>query len=354
VIASLVVLALVAGDVALRIDPQIATWVELDTNAKRVPTGALDDDGTLDPGKQQNAVVGDGLTRAEGSISAEARRESFTLKSDSAAGLKLFFTQASERMGVIQSRASLFGSDLPFGFFTQMSALGKARGQLSGARTYGVARGDATLGHALPFGFAARGGVMGETFHAFDNPLFSFTAGALVAGASWVPTNAERFDLNVEVGARGYPFSSREPGNNDVSERRRDGVLLSSLSFTSARSVFLAAGYTLLRNSSNARAESYTRHRLSAIVGFRLPEQITCSAQGALQLTQYDDGVSLGQRYFLGDDEESQNVLDVQISRPLLGGLYIEARASFMGNELAVEGARFSRQTAGIGLRAEL
>ena len=56
----------------------------------------------------------------------------------------------------------------------------------------------------------------------------------------------------------------------------------------------------------------------------------------------------------MGDDEESQNVLEVQLARPILGGVSIEARASFMGNELAAEGARFARQTAAIGLRAEL
>ena len=48
------------------------------------------------------------------------------------------------------------------------------------------------------------------------------------------------------------------------------------------------------------------------------------------------------------------NSLSVTLSRPLFGGLYLEARGSVRGNELAIEGARFSRQTAAIGIRAEL
>ena len=46
----------------------------------------------------------------------------------------------------------------------------------------------------------------------------------------------------------------------------------------------------------------------------RLPAEVTCTAQGALQITSYDDGVSVGQAYFLGDDEESQNVLEITLS----------------------------------------
>ncbi len=118
--------------------------------------------------------------------------------------------------------------------------------------------------------------------------------------------------------------------------------------------MFLSAGYTLVRNDSNARGESWLRHRVQALVGFRLPGAVTVGAVGSMQLTSYDDGVSLGQAYFLGDEEETQNMLEVTLSKPVLGRISVEARGALFGNELASEGARFARQTAAIGVRVEL
>jgi hypothetical protein len=351
---ALVISQAACAEVALALDPQLTTWLELDSNAKRVPSGTLDDDGSLDPNRPRERVVGDGLVRAATSVSSEARGPRFVLRNDSAAGLKLFLSQDTERMGVAQSRTSLVSRELPLGFVAMLSSIAKGRAQLSGARTYALLRGDALLEHALPAKLALRSGLSGQAFHAFDNALFSSTQGSLVFGLRAQPTDTERVDLSIDLGLRTFPFATRAPNDALEDENRRDVLTSGAVNFSSARRIFLAAGYAVVRNTSNARAESFTRHRLSGVIGFRLPEEITCSAQGALQLTSYDDGVSLGQRYFLGDDEESQNVIEVQLSRPIIGGVFLEARASVMGNELAVEGARFSRQTAAIGLRAEL
>ena len=77
-------------------------------------------------------------------------------------------------------------------------------------------------------------------------------------------------------------------------------------------------------------------------------------AIGSLQLTSYDAGVSIGQAYFLGDEDETQNMLELTLSKAVLDGVSLEVRAAFFANELASEGARFSRQTAAIGVRVEL
>jgi hypothetical protein len=276
------------------------------------------------------------------------------LRNDSAAGLKLFFNQGGQRMAVAQSRTVALWRELPFGLVASLSGLGKARGQLSGQRSYGLLRLDGQVEGAVVWSTFLRGGAAVQGFHAFDNALFSSTQASLLGGARKQLSHAEQIDVSVELANRVFPFASRSPADPSEQERRTDVVASAGLSISSTRKVFVGAGYLVTRNASNARAESFTRHRLSAVVGFQLPERITCSAQSALQLTQYDDGVSLGQRYFLGDDEESQNVLEVQLSRPLIGGVFIEARGSVMGNELAVEGAQFYRQVAAIGLRAEL
>jgi hypothetical protein len=346
------------GAFSLRLDPQIVTWLELDTNARRLPSGRLEEDpGHLVPPVDRTAPaplpVADGLVRAAATLTAEARAPGLLLRSDSAIGLKLFFTQASERMMVAQTRGTLSSARLPGDLVLTLSALAKGRAQLSGVRSYGLTRGDAVVDRPLLPWLALRAGAHGQAFHAFDVPLFSSAGGGALAGArgSFGP---EHVDVLFEWGARGFPFAPKDLTDPAQPARRLDGVTTALVQVTSARRLYLSAGYLLVRNGSNARGESWTRHRLSALIGFRLPSELTCTAQGALQITGYDDGVSVGQAYFLGDDEESQNVLEVSLSRPLFGGLFAEARASFMGNELAVEGARFSRQTVAIGLRSQL
>lgn len=348
------------GTLALRLEPQVATWLELDTNARRLPSGELgtDDDKLVPPTLAAAAgadaePVADGLVRTAVVLGVEARRPGLVLRSDSALGLKLFFTQKSERMLVAQTRASLSSVRLPGDLLVTISAFGKGRAQLSGARSYGLGRADLLVDKPLLSWLVLRAGGNGQTFHSFDVPLFSSAGGSALVGARTI-AGPESMDVLFEWGARGFPFAPRDLDDPLAGSRRVDGVTTALLQLTSARRLYLSAGWLWTRNLSNARGESFTRHRLSAVAGFRLPGEITCAAQGALQLTAYDDGVSVGQAYFLGDDEESQNVLEVTLSRPLLGGVFAEARMSFFGNELAVEGARFSRQTAALGLRAKL
>jgi hypothetical protein len=360
VIALALALALVHEEptIETRVEPQVSTWVELDTNARRLPSGKLDedDDGFVPPELLPEVPVPDGLVRLQGLLAAELREPGLLLRSDTAVGGKAFFTQTSESMAVAQTRASLTSTRLPGGLGLAVSALAKGRAQLSGVRSYGLFRGDAVVEHAaLPF-LALRAGGNGQAFHAFDLPIFSLTGANLVVGAR-AAAGPESADVQFELGARGYPYAPRrteaiaDPRLDD-GKRRSDGLATASVQLVSSRKLFLSGSYLWMRNASNARGESFTRHRLSALVGFRLPSMITCTAQGTVQITAYDDGVSVGQAYFLGDDEDSQNVLDVTLSRPVGAGFFVEARASFMGNELAVEGARFSRQTAALGVRA--
>jgi hypothetical protein len=124
--------------------------------------------------------------------------------------------------------------------------------------------------------------------------------------------------------------------------------------FTSVRRIFVTGGYVVVRNFSNAFAESYTRHRLFGIVGFRLPAEVTVSTRGAVQVTQYDEGVSISRQFFLQEDDESQNNLSLLVTRPFFGGLHLEAQLAWYGNELARGGVKFSRTTAALGVRAEL
>ena len=390
-----------AAEPALKLDPQITLWLELDTNAKRVPSGLLGDTAghITPPLGPAELPLADGLVETLATLAAEVHNDKVTLRSETALGIKLFFAERAERMIAAQERAAL-STSLGDGAALTLTAFGKGRTQISGVRTYALASGTALLDKTTFDWLTLRAGFSGQAFDALDNDIdldgvpdgidvapknpcipnenaracsvplpldpcadtapalacpsiFTSAGASLLAGARAALGSAEHLDVMLDGGAHAYPFAPRDLAPNQP-DRRADLVGTATIQLTSARRVFLSAGYAVTRDASNTRGESYTRHRLSGVVGFRLPADVTCSAQGALQLTQYDDGVSIGQAYFFGDDQESQNFVDVTLSRPLFGGLTVEGHIAFFGNELAVEGARFSRETAALGIRAQL
>ena len=348
--AALVALA-VAAQTA---QPSVSVALEYDTNATRVPSGTIGADGDAEA-PAAAPVVGDAVVRAQAALAARARRDDARRAADLAVGGKLFATQASERMAVAQGQVAVDAA-LPGAFTSQLALFGKARGQASGARTYALVRADATLARAVVDGLALRVGVAGTAFHAFDASVFTSFGDELAVGATWAITGPERLDVGASGGVRAYPLAVPVPTDptQPATGRRLDAPVGAHVAFTSARRVFLSTTYSFERNFSNSRGESFYRHRVAGLVGFRLPERITATMRGALQLTAYDQGVSLGQRYFLGEDEESQNNVELMLSRPWIGGVVVEGRLFWMGNELAKEGARFSRAVAALGVRAEL
>lgn len=325
--------------------PAIAVAAEYDSNARRLP----DDPGGARP------VVGDGLLRVEGTFAGRVERPGFALALDAALGGKLFAEEAQERMAVAQGSVSLDVA-LPFELRGHLSTFGKLRGQMSGARGYAVERSEAFLERVLPFGLSLRGGLSGQVFHSGDAPVFSSAGGGPLVGLSLQLSGQERADLAAEAEARCFPFAEpvREGGQSAGDLWRCDAPLRTTLSFTSARRLFLSLGYIAERSLSNSQGESYTRHRLYGVLATRLPFEITAATRGSLQLTHYDDGISLGQRLFLAEDDESQNSLQLSLTRPWFGGVNVEARLAWYGNELAKGGVRFSRTTASLGLRVEL
>ncbi len=339
----------------VHLQPQVSVALEYDTNATRVPSGVLGGDPHADPNGPP--VVGDALVRAQAALAARAERPGLRLSSDVALGGKLFAQQAAERMAVLQGRAALDAA-LPFGFTSTLAGFVKARGQATGARTYALARADVGLARRAFGPVTLHGGLSASAFHAFDAPIFTSMGDDVSLGASTAITDAEHVDVTGAMGFRAFPLALPAPLDPAVqvstSGRRLDAPLSVQATFTSARRVFLSTSYLFERSFSNSRGESFYRHRLSGLVGFRLPERVTTTMRGTLQLTSYDQGVSLGQRYFLGEDEESQNNVELMVTRPWIGGIVVEGRVFWMGNELANEGARFSRATASIGVRADL
>lgn len=351
---------------------QVSVLVGYDSNAKRVPYALPEAlTGAEDATAQLPAVVGDSYLQASGALSATAHARGLVLRLEGALGAKLFSDMQrpglegakgyrptreatrtdEERMMVAEGRALLLGK-LPYDIDARLHTRAKLRGQASGARSYAFERSELVFTKALPFDLLARVGLSGQVFHAADVPLFSSFGGGLEGGLGVRLGERETLELGVGALELAYPFARAQPEDDDV--RRLDFPLHASLVFTSARRVFVSGGYFLVRNLSNAFAESYTRHRLFGVVGFRLPAEVTVSTRGALQLTQYDEGVSLSRQYFLQEDDESQNSLSLLVTRPFLGGIVLEAQLAWYGNELARGGVKFSRTTAAVGVRAEL
>ncbi len=325
---------------------RVSAFGEYDTNARRV---------AVDKDQPDGFAPGDGLARLQLDGSVALSRPGFTLLNDAAVGLKLFINQRTERMVVGQNTTDLLVG-LPFGFWARALSIAKIRAQNTNTRAYFLEQARLTVGRNLGWGFAVRGGVTANAFYSFWTPEFSSLSGGGLLAVRFFLTRKEFFELSGTAATRGF-FSllrATPPQAAADSRIRADWPLAATISFSSSRRLFVNTGYTLLRNASNSRGDSYTRHRLYALAGTVLPLAITVTGQAALQITQYDDGLSIGQRLFLADDDESQNSVQAAISRYWAYGFSTEARFAWYGNELARGRLSFSRITSAVGIRYDL
>lgn len=350
--AALLAAGLAARPAAAQIEvaPSWSAHLEYDSNARRQ---AFDPEAEVEDEEPNKAPVGDALVRARAGVRVVARALGGQLAVDANLGLKRFFTAQSQSMAVGQVWASL-ARPLPFGLVLSVSELAKIRGQASGARTYGYSRTDVDVGRALLWGLYLRAGVYSTGFFSFDAPLFSSVEAGPRVELSLGVTPKERIDVDVMASVRGYRLSAADEFGETTLFPRVDAPITLSAGLTSMRRLYLALRYSVTRNPSTSFGDSYTRHRVTATAGVRLPLEITVTGQGALQITSYDNGLSIGQRLFLADDDESQNSLQVSVGRPFLWGITTEARLAWYGNEFARERVSFARTTASLGLRLDL
>jgi hypothetical protein len=318
----------------------VSVLAEYDTNARRL---AFEKE---ESGDTPSIVVGDGLMRTVADFRATGKMGSFVLDFDAAMGTKMFYALGAERMGVGQFQ-SRFDFPLFMGFRGRVHQFTKMRGQSSFIRSYAVEKTTGMIYRNL-LGMMLRSGVQSNTFYSVDSGLFSSHGPDHFSGASLFFTAKESLDLESGIGFRAFPFLL---AGNEAVLPRLDAPFRFSVAATSQRNLFFSSGYLFIRNFSNARGESYFRHRFFGSFGFRLPADILCTIRGTFQFTQYDDGVSIGQQLFLADDDESQNSAQLYLSRPWIGGLHTEARLAWYGNEWARNGLEFTRVTAALGLR---
>lgn len=344
---------------------------ELDTNPRRVVTVVAEDaeppqaddiqivDETPAALSDSERLPPDGLLRLAAELhlrggASDAAPAPWRWQVDAAAGAKLFRDSPSEHMAVGQLAGGVI---MPVGVTSAVvaRAFSKTRAQASGARSYQLGRvelgGQWAVTDALPWPLIIGVGGVGGTFIALDEPLFSSTTTGLLL-TSQVRVGRERIELAAETDVRASPFAPAVKGGLPDTSRRLDLPLQLTVAVTSPRALYLRASGSVVRNLSNSEGEAFTRWRGVVVAGTRLPWELTATGQLALQITRYDDGISLGQRYFLASDDETQNVVDGTLSRPIADWLTVEARLAWYTNELNVEAVTYGRLTGSVGLRA--
>lgn len=320
---------------------QISVAAEYDSNARRLP---FDKNPLDDPPERQ--VRGDVLLRLQGAIQGDWRGDTWQGHADAAAGAKYFFNVHDASMLAAQSRTSFSWFDQTGS--TTLGAFGKWRTQSSGARSYGLLRLDIARDTWINEQWAWSWGLSSTVFYPADVPLFLYSSFATDVGVRWQMSEQELLSAQMDVASRHYPQLLQY----NFVPWRHDLPLGWSVSFQSNRSIFLSTSYTGSRNLSSFPGESYTRHRLFAVVGTRLAEDMRLSLQGSLQWTRYDDGLGLGQSLLLGDDDESQNNIQLVLAKPIVDQINLQAHLAWFGNELAVERLSMERTTFSVGINA--
>jgi hypothetical protein len=330
---------------------------EYDSNAPRLP---------LDQG---GAPPGDGLTRLVIDAIGALRTGDVRWSYDLMAGGKLFITQENERMLVGQAK---LGSVFPLGggWVGQLGGLGKVRAQQVGIRSYATTRGDFFASRAFSPRWRLRGGLYGSTFQIASAPLFSSSTGAAQLGVSWYASDREVLDVSVDGRLRAFPFLPALervfvdglPSLASQDFSRVDVPVVARVGLSSQRAIFIDLSYELSLQSSNSFGDSFARHRLVANLATRLPSDVTATLRGSIQLSQYPDGISLGQALILTINDDSQNSLVLALDRPWSEHFTLEARLALYGSELSDDSGNANtggkivipRSVASIGIRAEL
>ena len=212
-----------------------------------------------------------------------------------------------------------------------------------------------TLGPLWGLGLVAGAGP--RAFFSWPDERFHHLgAGGFLAGFLRV-TGAEAGSLSVGADGRAFPqgapavrVAADGQREHDGSRRRLDGGVWAESSVESVRALYLRGAYRLTGNGSNSRGEAYLRHRLSLTAGCALPGGVRLLLEGQLQATRWPDGLGLGERLAIQESDENQSNVGTQLSVPVAGGLWLEARAAAYTAELSAVRTPFLRYTASVGL----
>lgn len=347
-----------------RADITARLGAEVDTNALRAVPGASPSLPT--------EVVADGLGRATLQLEGQARlHPQLTLSGSYVIGAKQFASQSTEDL-VAQS-AWLNGV---WRMSKQWSLAARGQGRTSRIRS---GRRDYDLGSAgldLRFrdrqlSFGLRPGL--SAFRFGPESRFNFESLDIASTGQWRINSRTSAALTGSWQRRSYagngwvigqPTDSTQPailtfcddpavlleaGIICVGRRRVDEELRLMGELSYLGDFLLRGRYVFRRQRSNSELENVDRHRITGLATFALPARIDLSLQVGLQ---FNDSITFTDRQFLVEADENQNVVQIELRRPLGDTLAVEVRYGLFANQFLDAAAEFLRQTVYIGLSA--
>jgi hypothetical protein len=246
---------------------------------------------------------------------------------------RLFFTLPSEN--TIVNSAAL---DLSFALapIVSIGLTGNARDRRGADRDYTSLLGQAVVDFFPTDNFDFRLRVGATRFLFWQRFTYSYS-GPLGDGVA-----RYRFNRRHSVTASGS-YNPRtynanvnpRPDEPETPQKRRFDPFFTVGAGYSYRGPFqLSVGYSYLDQTSNSYGETMRRHRFSLTAGFRLPAKINLLATGALQLTNYPDGIFLSPDLQVVEDDENSSHLTVKLVRAVHEHVDLDIRYALYVNVL--------------------
>jgi hypothetical protein len=165
---------------------------------------------------------------------------------------------------------------------------------------------------------------------------YSFSGPTVDATARYRFDRRHALSLTSSFTARTYnaTVNSRPDEPEPSAARRFDPVFVVGAGYAYRGPFHLSVAYSYLDMTSNSYGETLRRHRLSATAGLRLPAQVTLLATGALQLSQFPDGIFLSPELQVVEDDENSSSLTVKLVRPVHAHVDVDVRYALYVNVL--------------------
>lgn len=341
---------------------RVAAGTEWDTNAPRAPTT---------PGAA--APPGDGVARVLADLRARldlTTRDLLTARY--VVGMKRFFREAPEDLFVHDLELSA-GVGLPAALDLQLRGRHRASHVRSGARDYTLSSAEAGLswrphevvrvsaaGRVDVFDFpptcelaylgpAARAAVDVRVLEALELGAYGGWAWRTYEGAFQLDQGTQG------VLCRGGDESrrDREPSVGLHGTYRGGFIAGVELQARFTRATQLTRSTEDPTAPAEEQFADLDRYRASAFLTAPLPLELVLSVAGSLQFNRSQTSSPDVPRSLEVEDDENQNSLEIQLSRPVGGGVEVVARYALYANEFATAEADFLRHTAYLGLSFE-
>lgn len=333
----------------LTVCPALARAAEVGGAARLQASFGADTNPGRDYG---DLAVPDGVGSLTGQVQGRLRQDRLLLQGSYELGGRAFASQHEADVWVQAARASAALS--PSAGLT-LGLEGWAKDRHAGSR--GRAYADLSGG---PFVAVFPSPALSLELHAGarrflyrDALAYSFGAGELSFLTTYERSRRHAFTLTLLAATERYRPHAVSPTGNDLGFRRVDTRLGGALAYRYRGPFALEVGYGFQRVGSNSFGEAQLRHRLTASVGLRGPWSLMLFVDGALQLTQYPDGVYLSPQILLLEDDENLSSASARLVRPLNARVDLELRYGLYQTLLPQNGLHYLRQlvTCGVTLR---